>query len=943
MQYALSVMNIKVRLCLIFIISIFFVGDLLAFEDINYKITCDFKPDTKTIIAAEVISFKNNSRKELKEIYLRIYPNHKFSQKDMENISKFTSSLKVDAFPEGSDSGSFKIRTISQGSNDLDYEILGQDSTVLKLNLNSPLREGDSIEFKIVFDLEIPHRYGRYGWHNNIFCLHRWYPILSVLNEDGWHNEPDYIFQLPYFSEAAIYSLELTLPDDYTAIYGGDLISEKNNVDGTKTLTIDSDLLLREFSLVLGKNYNEFTLDLGDKKIKSFYLDGDEVSAKKAAEFAGSLIQFYSDKFGPYPYNQFSIAPVYLGYGGNQCSGMILIDTRLYRLPKFLDRYFDYIVSHETGHQWWYNIVGNNKFKEIWLDEGINVYWLSEYIEDKYGPDAKVLEMPEWLEFFIPNLFFKRTRFSRYYSISKRSQDSAVVKELPDFYAPGDIFTIAYGKGSGILYMLESLLGKEKFLEVMRTFFNDFYFKNAKIKDFIKICNEKSGEDLNWFFDQWLYSSKYCDYKISKVFKDEIVVQKKGNISMPVETKLEFKDGSQSIDYWDGEDKIKTIVIPKNKDLKSAYVDFQDKILDTDKVNNRFPRKIDIKLVPMYFSIYEAPLFLEEGAYSWITGPAVSEYGFGMKSSFQKPGDYKVYAGLYYDGNTENINSIVGFERQHLFSRQISLGFEFLNRDSWGEENEDLKSYKLFLRKELLSADQSILSPKNNLSLYLIHNQKFGDSGLLVIKERARSLRYRQSKETIAGWSCYLSDAGPMPDPKLGYLLNFNQEFAGHFLGGREHFVRTSLELDKYFSISPGHKIALRFKVGGGHPKDKYLFYLGSDKELRGYKYKDIKGSSILLGSFEYRFPLINEINWPLFGNILHLNRIQGVGFFDIGKAWYNHFDEEGLKKDVGFGLRLYFNVLVPIEQIVLRIDFARPLNGQDKDSRIWVGINHAF
>ena len=62
-------------------------------------------------------------------------------------------------------------------------------------------------------------------------------------------------------------------------------------------------------------------------------------------------------------------------------------------MPKFLNRYLDYIISHETGHQWWYNVIGNNKFKEIWLDEGINVYWLSKYIEDKYGPDAKLLEI----------------------------------------------------------------------------------------------------------------------------------------------------------------------------------------------------------------------------------------------------------------------------------------------------------------------------------------------------------------------------------------------------------------------------------------------------------------------------------------------------------------------------------------------------------------------
>ncbi|MFC1709595.1 M1 family aminopeptidase [Candidatus Omnitrophota bacterium] len=936
-------MNIKIIFCLIFIASTLFVGDLLAFEDIHYEISCDFDPQAKTIEAKERVTFKNNSGSELKELYFRIYPNHKFSKKDINKLYKFTSSLKIDIFPRGFNSGEFQVKSIQRNNKVLDYQIEGKDETVLKVILNSPLKINEKIDIEIDFYLEIPLRYGRYGWHDNIFALHRWYPILSVFDAEGWHNEPDYIFQLPYFSEAATYDVKLTLPSEYTAIFGGDFASEQHNDDNTKTLSIKNEVPLRDFTLAVSKDYKKFELALADIKINSFYLEGDEDSAREAAEFASSIIQYYSDKFGPYPYNQFSIAPVYLGYGGNQCSGMIFIDTRLYRMPKFLDRYLDYIIAHETGHQWWYNIVGNNKFKEIWLDEGINVYWLSKYIEDKYGPDAKLLDMPRWLEHFVPNLYFKRTRFINYYSIIKRSLDSSVVKELPDFYAPGDIFTIAYGKGSGILHMLEYLVGEDSLVKIMRSFFQEFYFKNAKIDNFVEICNRETNQDLNWFFDQWLYGSDHCDYAVKRLNKDRLLIKKNGNIFMPVETRLQFKDGSQAIDYWDGKGKSKEIDISGNKQLKSAYIDFENKLLDIDKVNNRLPRAIDLKLVPMYLGLHELPVFLEEDSYSWITGPAISDYGFGLKSSFQKPGDYIVYAGSYYDGDTENMNSMVGFQRHHLFSRKLTLGFEFLNRDSWGEENEDLKSYKLYLRKDLLSADQSVFATKSHLSLYLVHNQKFQDSGLFSSREDIRSLRYRQTKESIVGWSCHISNAGPLPDPKIGYKLNFNQEFAGHFLGGGEDFIRTSLEFDKYFLVFSDHKIALRFKGGGGHPKDKYLFYLGSEKELRGYKYKDIKGSSILLGSFEYRFPLVDGINWPLLWKTLNLNRIQGVAFFDIGKAWYNHFDDEGFKKDAGFGLRLYFNVLVPIEQLVLRIDFARPLNGSDNDSRLWVGINHAF
>ena len=71
------------------------------------------------------------------------------------------------------------------------------------------------------------------------------------------------------------------------------------------------------------------------------------VSGKQALEIARDVMKFYSQRFGPYPYGEFSIAPVHLGYGGEQMSNMIFIDTRVFELPKILDRYFDFLISHE--------------------------------------------------------------------------------------------------------------------------------------------------------------------------------------------------------------------------------------------------------------------------------------------------------------------------------------------------------------------------------------------------------------------------------------------------------------------------------------------------------------------------------------------------------------------------------------------------------------------
>jgi len=77
--------------------------------------------------------------------------------------------------------------------------------------------------------------------------------------------------------------------------------------------------------------------------------------------------------------------------------------------------------------------------------------------------------------------------------------------------------------------------------------------------------------------------------------------------------------------------------------------------------------------------------------------------------------------------------------------------------------------------------------------------------------------------------------------------------------------------------------------------------------------------------------------------NTVTLDGVQGVVFFDAGSAWYDRFNENGFRKDVGLGLRFYFNVAGAAERVGLRIDVARPLDGEDRDTHLWVGLNHAF
>lgn len=927
---------------LFFSVFCFGTGSLFAFEDIHYKIKAHFNEQDKVIKAQEIISFKNNTGTELKEIYFRVYPNHHYSKKEIVNLYRYASYFKIDPFPGGFDPGAFSIQSLtSSGGKPLSYVFEGKDQTVMKVVLDKPLLEGQTVSLQMSFAVRVPHRVGRYGWHDGTFALNRWYPLLSVYNQNGWHNDPDYLLHMPYMSEAAIYEVVLDVPEKFVVACGAEAVEQPRKDRDRKILQYHNQYPLREFSMALSKDYHVLSRQWNGTTIYSYYLGKDEAAARKALGYAIDLMSYYSREFGDYPYAQFSIAPVYLGCGGTQNAGLIFVDRRAYRMPGFLDRYLDFLISHETGHQWWYNVVGNDKYRQLWLDEGINSYWTTCYLQDKYGEDAKLVNMPPWTEIIVPNPTFAKLRTYQYLYFVKKGLNQPILSDLPSFYEPSLIFTIAYGKGSAVLDMLGSYLGKDKLLEIMKTYYNKYKFANADIEDFIKTAEEVSGKKLKWYADEWLYSDDLCDYALIRKDK-ELILEKRGAITMPVDVELEYQDGTKENLVFDGTCEQEVVPVQKNKELKSASADPKRKILDIERINNNIPRKLDVKLVPVYHPLFDIPLFLKDDAYSWITGPSFSTFGIGIKTSLQKYDDYEIYAASHYDNNNECVNSAFGFKRENFLGKFMSWGFEFLDRNALTEKEDDLRSYKLFLRTEL-DLGYSLFENHSHATLYLAHNQSLGHGPFLGSSEQVDGLHYRQNQETIFGATCFLSDAGAFPDPSAGYKLIGTTETGAHMLAGKDAFVRACLEFDKYLELKRGHKLAFRLKSGGGHPKDKYLFYLGSDTDLRGYEYKDIKGSAMLLGSVEYRFPLTGDLDKRFFCNVFNLSNIQGVVFFDIGSAWYNRFNESGFKKDAGLGLRVYFDVAGAAERLALRIDAAYPLDADKSDTRIWVGINQAF
>jgi hypothetical protein len=929
-----------------FLLSILcFLSSVSFAEPPRYEIDATIDTAKHRIAARQKVIFTNNSTRQLDEIYFHIYPHRKYTQREIKFMYRYAGYFKINPFPEGFQGGDLKINAVSCDGRPLTYVIEGSDQTILKVALNAALAPNESREITLDFTVDIPHAYGKFGWHKDIATLVRWYPILSVFDEQGWHNYPFYLYHLPHFSDASYYTVNVTVPFGQKVAATGLVKEETDNSDGTKTVRIETEFPVRDFSLGVSASFQIYTLNEGKTRINAYYINGDQRKAEEAAHNASALMKFYGERFGEYPYQDFNIVPSYLGFGGLQSSGQIFIDTRVYALPGFLERYFDFFISHETGHQWFYNMIGSDEYKEMFMDEGMNSYWILAYLESKYGVPAQVMTLPKPWNWLVPNFTFRQSSISRYLYLAKNGFDHPVIGELSSFHEPSTIFALTYGKGAEVLSMLEKRVGSAVFDKIVQRYSRDFRFKNARLTEFIALCNEESGQNLDAFFADWLETKKICDYAVTSVTKDAVVLENRGSVQMPVTTRIMYGDGKETEDQWDGKEKIKVIPLAGHGRVKSVAVDPENFIsLDLDRTNNYWPRNLYTKAVPFYFSAYEIPAIMPRDSYNLILGPSAGDYGLGGALSLQKPFNQLVRFSSGYDFNDQQVESRLGYEFQHLFSRQISLGCEIYHRTE-GESDEELTGGKIYLRRELWPASYGLLDLNDHVTFYLIRNQRLESSSLTTGREQIYNLFYRRRQEAIAGVTGSFGRYGTYPDPQYGWKFLPTVESAGHFLGGRESFWRSSLELDNYHLLFPKcqHTIASRLKAGWGGSGDKELFQLGGPDSLRGWRRKTFEGSRMLLGSLEYRLPLKSGIKFYFLDNVLSLNQIQAVGFIDIGKAWHADFDSRAFKKDAGIGLRFHFDVIGFLEKIIVRFDVAQAINEPKEEPHFWIGVSHTF
>ncbi len=308
----------------------------------------------------------------------------------------------------------------------------------------------------------------------------------------------------------------VTAPDHYQVVANGLKVSETPLPGSLKLTHWKETAPLPTKVTVIG--VADFAIDhTGDVKgtpVYTYVFPENKEVGFAGYEVAKEVLAWYIDKVGPYAYEKLANVQSKTIFGGMENASAIF-----YYENSVGDKEIEALMAHEIAHQWFGDAASEKSFSHLWLSEGFATYMTNVYIESKYGAELLKTRLENDR---VKVLGFEKQRMTPVVDTSVKTDYMVMLNAN------------SYEKGGWVLHMLRRKVGDDAFWKGIRAYYAKYQNSNANTDDLRAIMEQASGQNLQQFFKQWLFTTGHPQLNISWKYNAD-----KQLVSISIEQKQE--------------------------------------------------------------------------------------------------------------------------------------------------------------------------------------------------------------------------------------------------------------------------------------------------------------------------------------------------------------------------------------------------------------------
>ena len=557
--------------------SIFILCLALIFSQLSYaqsgrwqqrvKYTMDINVDVagNRFTGKQKLEYFNNSPDTLKRVFYHLYWNAFQPNSMMDARSLHMGNIRNNGRPEWDGRVKDRISSIKEkeiGSQKVSsltingvQQKLIEHETILEVQLAKPILPRSKTILVMDFKTQVPLQIRRSGFDaaNGVqFSMSQWYPKICEYDREGWHPSP-YIAR-EFYGVWGDYDVKITIDKNYilgatgylqhpeTIGYGYEGSAKLMRPAGNKITWQFIAPNVHDFVWAADTGYKHLVRKITNgPEIHVLYKSGEEVQWENVARAAVAVYPYIIRNFGAYPYKQYSF--IQGGDGGME-----------YPMATLLSGPGIGTVVHEWVHSWYQMMLGTNESMYAWMDEGFTEFatdLVQEYYRDslaslKNGTNKLNILTENSAVALLP--LNHNDNYKSYYFIAKSGLEEPLTTHADHFNTNVAYSIAAYSKGAVFMEQLGYIIGAPVRDKLLLEYYRQWAFKHPNAADLVKLAENISGLQLDWYKEYWCNTTKTIDYAIDSLWEEEgaskVRLRRIGQMPMPIDLQLSFKDGS---------------------------------------------------------------------------------------------------------------------------------------------------------------------------------------------------------------------------------------------------------------------------------------------------------------------------------------------------------------------------------------------------------------